>query len=431
MKVLKYIITMTFASMICLASVSAIENEVASVGGVKYTTIQEAIDNANGQTVTILSDTTESVVIATGKNITLDLNGKTVTNVAGKHTVINHGNLTVKGDGTLDNVSHQKAALVNEEGGVANLISGTYTRSQEAGKNPRTPNGNSYYTIENFGTMVIGDSVKVYNNGHYSSMIHNGYYNGATQNPSKLYTPTLTINGGVFDGGINTVKNDDDGILKITGGSFTNTTQAAVLNWNKTTITGGEFTSDVDTVLNGKMSNTGRNAGELIITGGTFNAGSGQIIATMSGSEDLTAADVVVSGGTFNKEVNATYINFSEDEKEIVTNEDGTISIQYKKADYSKINELITKYNQMDKNKYTNESIQNVENAINKVDYNKTILQQNEVDEWASDIEKALNALVIKVENPNTSDMNIFAILSCLIVSGLVTVVAGKKLLTH
>ncbi len=179
------------------------------------------------------------------------------------------------------------------------------------------------------------------------------------------------------------------------------------------------------------MSNTGRNAGELIITGGTFNAGSGQIIATMSGSEDLTAADVVVSGGTFNKEVNATYINFSEDEKEIVTNEDGTISIQYKKADYSKINELITKYNQMDKNKYTNESIQNVENAINKVDYNKTILQQNEVDEWASDIEKALNALVIKVENPNTSDMNIFAILSCLIVSGLVTVVAGKKLLTH
>lgn len=37
-------------------------------------------------------------------------------------------------------------------------------------------------------------------------------------------------------GGLNTVKNDDGGILDISGGTFINTAQSAVMNWNKTTI---------------------------------------------------------------------------------------------------------------------------------------------------------------------------------------------------
>lgn len=54
-------------------------------------------------------------------------------------------------------------------------------------------------------------------------------------------TANLTITGGVFSGGMNTVKNDDYSVLDIQGGSFSNTAGPTVLNWNVATISGGTF----------------------------------------------------------------------------------------------------------------------------------------------------------------------------------------------
>ena len=55
-----------------------------------------------------------TIVIEEGKTLTLDLNGHTLTNTDGRHTIENHGTLTIidgKGNGTVDNISHGHAAI--------------------------------------------------------------------------------------------------------------------------------------------------------------------------------------------------------------------------------------------------------------------------------------------------------------------------------
>lgn len=239
----------------------------------------------------------------------LDLNGKTLTNEAGKPTitVANGGSLTVDGSGTVDNVSHAKPAVLNQQGGTVVLSGGSYTRSKEDSEK------NSFYNLQNLGTMTINSGVSVTADGHYSSLVANGWYNGS-QNTAKQEA-NLTITGGNFSGGLNTIKNDDWGVLEISGGNFSNTTQATVMNWNKTTVSGGTFESKADVFANGYIS-ADSDKGELTITGGTFTAGEGKNVlmftgkakeggtvnisgATMTGNLNLSkAAEVTISGTT-------------------------------------------------------------------------------------------------------------------------------------
>ena len=214
-------------------------NGVAEVGGRYYASLQNAVDNAGkNETVTLLQDTAEDIVIPEGAELTLNLNGKTLTNHE-DHTITNKGTLTITGDGTVDNVTHARAAIQNEPGGNVVLNGGAYTRSKENGQNAEASGGNSYYNIVNHGTMEINSGVSVTQNGQFSSMIENGWYNGS-QNTGKENS-VLTINGGTFSGGLNTIKNDDYGELVINDGTFTSMSQAAFLNWNVATVNGGTF----------------------------------------------------------------------------------------------------------------------------------------------------------------------------------------------
>lgn len=82
---------------------------VAEVGGKSYSSLQEAINAAQGgETVTLLTDATEDVTVATGKNITLDLGGKTLTNTnAGKATIsVQGGTVTVKNGNVAGGTSY-------------------------------------------------------------------------------------------------------------------------------------------------------------------------------------------------------------------------------------------------------------------------------------------------------------------------------------
>lgn len=101
-------------------------------------------------------------------------------------------------DGTVDNVTHARAAIQNEPGGNVVLNGGAYTRSKENGQNAEASGGNSYYNIVNHGTMEINSGVSVTQKGQFSSMIENGWYNGS-QNTGKENS-VLTINGGTFSG---------------------------------------------------------------------------------------------------------------------------------------------------------------------------------------------------------------------------------------
>ncbi|KGJ51989.1 cell adhesion protein [[Clostridium] innocuum] len=257
--------------------------------------LQEAIKNVNISTIRLGENISADVVIPENRSITLDLGGKTLTNET-SHTIYNKGVLTIDGTaGTVDNVTHAKAALDND--GVAILNSGNFIRSKENGINSTTSGGNSFYTIRNHGDMTINSSVSVSQNGRYSSMIENGWQNGKE---NKTGTASLMeINGGTFSGGLNTIKNDDYGELTINGGSFSNTVQAALLNWNIATINGGEFTSDGNAILNGKLNDV-MDKGQLVIHDGTFKSENSSI-APMNGSFEKFGS-VSITGGLFSSD---------------------------------------------------------------------------------------------------------------------------------
>lgn len=277
--------------------------------GVKTIDELNAAITAAGETETTIklaADITGDVVVPEKANITIDLNGKKITNSVG-HTIMNNGTLTIKGEGTVDNITHGKAALYNK--GTVTLNGGTFDRTQENGKSDSSSGGNSYYTIKNVGNMTINEGVNVLTAkgngelGRFSSLVANGYYNGTTYDNDKgEEKPTLTINNGTFSGGLNTIKNDDRAELTINNGTFKNFYQATVQNHNIATINGGTYKAASDASSTGKETygvyNCGCGAnidlGTLTVTGGIFE-GADYAIADVSSQP----AVVNISGGSF------------------------------------------------------------------------------------------------------------------------------------
>ena len=272
--ILALVMALGLTATVWAADVSgSTSTKAAKIGDTEYDTLQAAINAASdgeNTVVVLLNDLTESITVAKEKSITLDLSGYTLTNEAGKHTITNYGDLTITATngGTVDNVSHARAALFNNEGATAVLNGGSFTRSQENGKTKEDSGNNSFYTIQNLGTMTIYAGVSVTQNGCFSSMVANGYYNGT----GKTNTPTMIINGGTFSGGLNAIKNDEAGVLTINGGDFSNTSQFVVMNWHKTTINGGSFKaqSSAEAVLFTAKYAENTAVGELTIKNGTF-----------------------------------------------------------------------------------------------------------------------------------------------------------------
>ena len=258
---------------------------------------------------------TASITVESGRTVELDLAGHTLTNEAGSHTITVKGVLTVTdsvGGGKVDNVTHARAAVWNE--GSTALRGGEFTRSQEDGKK----DGNTYYVLVNHNHMEIHDGVSVSQDGDYSSMIENGWYNGNDNTGGG--DSVMEIHGGNFTGGLNTVKNDEYGVLTIHGGTFNNVAQSAVLNWNKAEIKGGEFSSsgknDNPVILNGSYTGTVAE-GTLTIEGGTFRSDNSEVkvIGKMSGSKGSETAQI--TGGVFYNPVAAEgYEKVKIDDKE-------------------------------------------------------------------------------------------------------------------
>ncbi len=298
-------------------------------------TLQSKIDQASeNATIALDKAYTESITIPAGKTITLDLNGWTLTNAEGKHTITNKGTLTIMGTGTVDNVSHGKGAVYNDAGATCTILGGNYTRSQENGQSDSDSGGNSWYAIKNFGTMTIGqegasnDAVKVSFTGKYSSLVANGWQDGKTagntnKESAHVQDAQLTIHSGTFTGGINTIKNDDYGNLTITGGVFENVAHYAVMNWNTASISGGTFHSDEWAVVNCGNSNLSMDKGELTISGGSFSGTNGSV------SRTTDAAAPQITGGTFSSDVSA----FAGDGYVCVEQEDGMYTVTGLTAD--------------------------------------------------------------------------------------------------
>ncbi len=274
------------------------------IKGGTFTDLASAVKYAtNGAKITLAGDAKGDVVTPAGKTITLDLGGHKLTNVK-EHTIVNNGTLTITGTGTVDNVTNGKAALVNY--GTATLNGGNFTRSKENAENNKdNGGGNSYYTILNDkgATMTINEGVTVSNVGHFSSMIRNGGDDNAV---SKM-----TINGGTFSGGINTVKNDANGDLTINGGDFSNTSQFVIMNWNKATISDGTFEANASAgaVLYTSKWPGDSTVGDLKIEGGMYVCAKNQkLIVDCYNNDDQYLGTAVISAGAFNVAPNAKYL---------------------------------------------------------------------------------------------------------------------------
>ena len=243
---------------------------VAEIGSQGYESLTEAVAAAqDGQTVTLLADATEDVVIS--KSITLDLGGKTLTNTnAGKATIsVTGGTVTVK--------------------------------------NGNVMGGNDYYNIEvtkgsNANLTLTDVNATAGNNG--SSMIDN--------------YGTLTITSGTYTGGLDTVKNEPSAKLNITGGTFTLTKGTSkgftgvVFNYGELTISGGEFIQSDKSAPYGQAQvihtdKSGSAAPSTVITGGTFKNLCTRTTAWTVRATNAADGATKVSGGAFNKEVKDYY----------------------------------------------------------------------------------------------------------------------------
>ena len=275
---------------------------VASVGTAKYITLAAAIAAANnGETVKLLKDVTENVEIAAGKELTLDLNGKTLSG----------------GTGTA------KAALSN----LGTIIIQD-TSAAKTGTIKRDDNGTvgetSYYVIRNQGTMTI-ESGTVINNSGYKKANSTGSMIGSSLicNGDCNEGGTLTIKGGTFtQNNFIAIKNGALGVLHVSGGTITSN-HSAIQNWFKADITGGEIKGQLwtdaykadesvgQTTIGGDAKFTGEIvmdiagsvAPTLAINGGNLNVTNWRITSAAAS----VGAKPSVSGGTFSSAVPAEY----------------------------------------------------------------------------------------------------------------------------
>ena len=264
--------------------------------------LAEQLKNVSGKTVSItLNKDVDAgdtpLRLPEDGTYTLDLGEYTLTSKG--DTVSNYGKLTIEGSGTITSAGTSKGALVNYPGAEATAMSGKLV-------------ANDWYAVKNMGTMTLGGEVEVTTENPNASLIANGWYGSTTLDRGTTYCANdavLTIEGGNFTGGMNTVKNDDRGVLTIEDGTFSNTQGAAILNWHKATINGGDFSvSDNSYIVlgNGYLPvavGEGEDAvavdvGELVINGGSFRAAPGGILLGY-GETAKKGGSLTVTDGSF------------------------------------------------------------------------------------------------------------------------------------
>lgn len=268
-----------------------------------FAKLADALAAADDATVQLLTDVTESVVIPADKTITLDLAGHTLSGgtAKGKAAITSNGALTIK-----DSSEDGSGRIIREDNGQP-----------------------SYYVIDNQGTMTV-ESGTVYNNsGDYksgSSLVRNG----GVKNEA-----VLNIKGGTFEQEkFIVIKNDDYGILNMTGGVIKTGaskqidgkeyTSSGVQNWGQAVLSGGRidgaiwtsaWSNDLDapkTVITGDVSVKGdvilerhdkgvSKIPEMSIKGGQFEVREWKV--------DNSGVLLKISGGTYKGSIpNEDYI---------------------------------------------------------------------------------------------------------------------------
>lgn len=259
------------------AAVLADDPAVAQMGDTTYPTLQAAVNDAGADAViTLLDNTAETVTVGAGKNITLDLNGKTVTGQANAAVLVDGGSLTVQ-DRTAT-----AEPVVNDDYTV------TYTSGVlEAGA------GKHAVQVYHGGSFVL-------QSGTVRSTGNCGIYAGATGSGNG----TATVNGGYVHAREYGVGAMNEGTtLNINGGVIVADDNAAVAG-NGTTGLGGTTINIAGGTMISHIISDGFIAcgvyhpqdGALNITGGTIVADGGVGVLMRGGSADITGGTIIATG---------------------------------------------------------------------------------------------------------------------------------------
>ena len=345
-------------------TVSAIpaEQAVVSVGAKNYKTLAAAIDAAQtGDTVVLKQDVTESVTVPAGKNITLNLAGKSIQSSANAVTV--SGKLTVK-DSTAttepevngDTVTYTSGKITGANlglcainGGEIILESGSVESTGNMGVYAQgnfTPGGaaqNSKITVK--GGYILAQECAASAQGNGATLdIQGGVLqskdnavvsgNGTKSNTKDCGGTIMNISGGTMIGGIQStgyiacgVYHPQEGTLNITGGKFQITNGVGVLiRAGNANITGGEIATTgkvsgwvgdkkIDEGCHGIVYDSasnypGADAADKITVGGGVKivTDNGNAPVKMHRPADSTENHIEVTGGSFSAPVDLEYL---------------------------------------------------------------------------------------------------------------------------
>ena len=226
--------------------------------------------------------TTNNFVIPADKDVTLDLNGRTVTNDA-SHTILNQGHLTLTDSsadksGQIISCKADTAALRNGDNAVCVVESGTISRDGA--------NGNTWHTVENFGTMTFNGGKVIADDGKSFAIVNGWNYIDPGEQKA-----TMTINNIEMKAGPNGFKNCAGGTLTMNDGTLHCTGYWGLSNDSTgvATINGGKIISD-------KYIAISDGGAKMEINGGTFTGPQGSLYV-----QDY-AQDTVVKGGSYQNE---------------------------------------------------------------------------------------------------------------------------------
>ena len=243
--------------------------------------LQAIVSNATAPVniVRTNSITTNNFVIPADKDVTLDLNGCTVTN-AGSHTILNKGHLTLTDSsadksGQIISLKGNTAALRNGDNAVCVVEGGTISRDGA--------NGNTWHVVENFGKMTFNGGKVVLKNGN-GFAITNGW-NYFDPGASTTHA-VMEINALELDTDSSGIKNCRYGDLTVNDVTVKSTGYWALSNdyLGTAVINGGTLTSNSFKAVS--------NGAAMTVNGGTFDGTQGFFVQSY-------ATSTVLNGGTF------------------------------------------------------------------------------------------------------------------------------------
>ena len=258
-------IAVVFAVFLMLFTFSSCESEPKTIT-INYAAdqaeLEEAVENTSNSSVIVLTGNivlTDPVTIGSGKDIVIDLNGKTVSAESEDAFVVSAGKLLLRGDG---NVSAKSSAVVVMNHGEAIIDGGTYK-------------GDMAFAVGTFNSSdnSVTSGRLTFNSGTVNSQEFSIGIYGSSE---------VEINGGTFT-------SRDNAVIGTNGSSPLNSHRYSI------TVNEGTFNGNIETSEYIACGIYMANTGDVVLNGGTFNINGGVGILVRSGTLTANAAEISIT----------------------------------------------------------------------------------------------------------------------------------------